>query len=364
MTNYNNLFLEKVNRFNCITITGLAKNTGKTSVLNYILSENINKKRAITSIGYDGESVDQVTDTVKPVIYIKKNTLVATADGLLPYCDFTKELLEYTGFNTPMGEIIIVRALSDGYAQIAGPSTRTQMEATVKQLKKLGAEQIFIDGALSRKSTAAITFSDACILATGAAFSHNIDKIVEETVYYAKLLSLPVFPDFSKVDNSVDTLNEEEISKALENIDIKKTIFFKGAITSLLIKQIFNIKKDLNGLNIIGEDGTRFLIEPQLYSDLIRREIKLFVQNPINLIAVTVNPKAPSGLLLDSDKICDSLRKELKTLVIDVKKEKRERKNVIFLKLPILSYSKDKICMLTPNSIQQCQITSRGLQHI
>ena len=154
-------FIKKVNQFSCIAITGMAKNTGKTSVLNRILSEETSKIRAITSIGYDGESSDQVTGTEKPEIYVRKGSLIATADGLLPFCDFTKELLSYTGFNTPMGEAIIVRALSDGYAQIAGPSTRSQMEDTVRQLKDLGAEQIFIDGALSRKSTAAIAFSDA-----------------------------------------------------------------------------------------------------------------------------------------------------------------------------------------------------------
>ena len=316
--NYLKSFLEKVNQYKCIAITGIAKNTGKTSVLNSILSENINKIRAITSIGYDGESIDQVTDTEKPVIYVRKNTLIATADGLIPYCDFTRELLAYTGFNSPMGEIIILKALSDGYAQIAGPSTRAQMEATVKQLKEFGAEQIFIDGALSRKSTAAIGISDACILATGAAFSHNIDKIIEETIHFAKLLALPVFPDFSKINSSVDTLSEEEIDNILENLDKNRAIFFRGAITSQLIKRIFNLNKNLNGLKIIGEDGTRFLIEHQLYSDLIRRGINLYVQNPINLIAVTVNPKSPSGLILDSNEICNYLRKELNILVLDV----------------------------------------------
>ena len=319
MMNYLKSFLEKVNQYDCVAITGIAKNTGKTSVLNSILSEKSDRIRAITSIGYDGESIDQVTDTEKPVIYVRKNTLIATADGLLPYCDFTRELLAYTGFNTPMGEAIIVRALSDGYAQIAGPSTRTQMETTVKQLKEFGVEQIFIDGALSRKSTAAIAFSDACILATGAAFSHNIDKIAEETVHFAKLLSLPVFPDFSKINCSVDTLNEEEIDNVLDNLDKNRTIFFKGAITSPLIKRIFNLNQNLIGLNIIGEDGTRFLVEPQLYSELTRRGVNLYVQNPINLIGVTVNPKAPSGLVLDSDEICDVLRKELNMLVLDVK---------------------------------------------
>ncbi len=317
----NNLecFIEKVNQYNCIAITGMAKNTGKTTVLNCILSDNSNKIRGITSIGYDGESTDQVTGTEKPEIYVKKNTLIATADGLLNRCDFTKELLTYTGFSSPMGEVIIVKALSDGYVQIAGPSTRSQMEETVKKLREYGAEQILIDGALSRKSTAAVAFSDACILATGAAFSHNLVKIVEETEHFAKLLSLPVFPDLSTVNTSVDTLSEEKINKALENLNKDKTIFFKGAITSQLIKQIFNYNINLKGLSIIGEDGTRFLIEPQLFADLTRRGVRLFVRDQINLIGITVNPKSPYGLVLDSNDICELLRKELNMIVLDIK---------------------------------------------
>lgn len=316
---YLEAFLEKVKQYKCIAITGMAKNTGKTYVLNVILSDSSDKVRGITSIGYDGETSDQVTGTEKPEIYIKKKTLIATADGLLNRCDFTKELLAYTGFNSPMGEVIIVKALSDGYAQIAGPSTRSQMEETVKLLKNFGAEQILIDGALSRKSTAAVAFSDACILATGAAFSHNIDKIVEETVHFAKLLSLPVYSDFSKVSNCADALNEDEINKAFDDLFENKVLFIKGAVTTHLIKRLFNTNHNLNGLSIIGEDGTRFLIEPQILADLNRRGVSLFVQNPINLIGITVNPKAPSGLLLDSNEICNTLRNELNMLVLDIK---------------------------------------------
>ena len=95
--------------------------------------------------------------------------------------------------------------------------------------------------------------------------------------------------------------------------------FFKGAITSQLIKQLFNLNLNLKGLSIIGEDGTRFLIEPQVFADLYRRGVRLFVQNPINLVGITVNPKAPSGLILNSNEICSFLRKELNMLVLDIK---------------------------------------------
>lgn len=43
-------------------------------------------------------------------------------------CDITKEILYATDFSTPMGDIIIVKALSDGYVDIAGPSYNTQVK--------------------------------------------------------------------------------------------------------------------------------------------------------------------------------------------------------------------------------------------
>ena len=313
-------FIQKVNQYKCIAITGMSKNTGKTTVLNCILSYDTNMNRGITSIGYDGESVDQVTGTEKPEIYVKKNTLIATADGLLNRCDFTKELLFYTGFNSPMGEIIIVRALSDGYAQIAGPSTRFQMEKTVELLKKFGAEQILIDGALNRKSIAAISFSDACILSTGTAFSHNIDKIIDETSHFSKLLSIPKYNDISNDINFVDTLNEDEVNNVFKDLNNFETIYFKGAITTQLLKTLIKTQHNLQKLDIVAEDGTRFLIDSQLLFELERHNINLFVQNPINLIAITVNSKSPSGYILDSRILCDELKKRTKKFVIDIKK--------------------------------------------
>lgn len=306
-------FLKTVNQHNCIAITGLAKNTGKTCVLNTILNDGNPKIRGVTSIGYDGENTDQVTGTAKPTIYVKKGTLIATADGLLSKCDITRELLSYTGFNTPMGEVIIIKALSDGYVQLAGPSTRSQMEAIVKMLQNYGVEQIFIDGAASRKSTAAIAFSDACILATGAAFSHNPEKIIEETVHFTRLLSLPAYPvsDYTKIkhintlDNDALTQYTKELATNLSQTD-SANVFFEGAINAEFIKQLLNISK-LPKLSIIAEDGTRYLFNSQLFDQLTRRGIKLFVKNHINLIAITVNPTSPNGTILDSDYLCKEI---------------------------------------------------------
>lgn len=316
--------LNLLNRYKCITIAGLAKNTGKTSVLSSILSDGSKSIRGVTSIGYDGESIDQVTGTEKPNIYVNKGTLIATAERLLPKCDFTKEFLRYTGFNTPMGEVMIVRALSDGYSLIAGPSTRSQMESCVEMLQKAGAEQILIDGAASRKSTTAIGLSDACILATGAAFSHRAEQIIEETAHFAKLLSLPVYPDDDlSALTPINSLEDETLAAALASWQ-GTALFLAGAITSQLIKKILNSKISLKDFKIIGEDGTRFLIEPQLLTHLTKRGIKLFVKQPINLIAITLNPTAPDGTKLDSPSLCKALQSNLNIPVIDIKAQQKD----------------------------------------
>ena len=84
-------------------IIGMDKNVGKTTVLNYILgkTKDINVL-GLTSIGRDGESIDRVTHTPKPRIYVKKGIILATAKQCMFQSDITKEILESTDIKTPM----------------------------------------------------------------------------------------------------------------------------------------------------------------------------------------------------------------------------------------------------------------------
>lgn len=331
---------ELVKKSSCVAIIGMEKNAGKTTVLNHLLSSRQQHVQAITSIGYDGEDTDQVTGTDKPTIYIGCGTLVATASGLLGQCDFTRELLSFSGFHTPMGEVVILRALSDGYAQIAGPSTTVQMTSLVKMFQEAGARQIFIDGAAARKSTAAISAADGCILATGAAFSHDIDQIVEQTKHYAELLTLPVFSDriaANKICQSSmalndyfllnkegqlagtgDALDEACSSLIASNCDAEMTVVFKGAVTQRFMQSLLEKCRNLTKMRLVAEDGTRFLLTSNQIKELRRRGATMQVKRPANLLAVTVNPVSPDGFNLNSSQICQKLREALLVPVIDV----------------------------------------------
>lgn len=173
---------EMIKDYKKISIIGMEKNVGKTTLLNRLIDEVSNQKiLGLTSIGRDGEEVDVVTETKKPRIYIREGTIVATARDCLRNCDITKEILYVSDFSSPMGNIVIVRARSDGYVDIAGPSYNKQVKIVVDKMLEYGATLTIVDGALGRKSTAIADVSDATILATGASLSLDMLKVVEET---------------------------------------------------------------------------------------------------------------------------------------------------------------------------------------
>ncbi|PKL47479.1 MAG: hypothetical protein CVV42_12995 [Candidatus Riflebacteria bacterium HGW-Riflebacteria-2] len=335
----------------CLAIIGTEKNAGKTTVLNYLLAADRRADLAITSIGYDGEDIDQVTGTDKPSVYVGRGTLVATAVDLLGQCDFTRELLRFTGFYTPLGEVVILRALSDGYAMIAGPSTTSQMTRLTRMLQQEKAGRIIIDGAAARRSSAAVSTADGCILATGASYSPDPDVIVEHTRHIADLLTLPaadnvpetIFQTLRQAEDSsensfgaahaidcfiIDSDNQITDSassfddSAADLISAKKTrplrVFFIGAVTARLIQKILERSRSLQGLQLIAADGTRFLLSPAQFDELRRRGAELAVIKPVNLLAVTVNPKSPEGFCLDSSVLCQKLKTVLSVEVFDI----------------------------------------------
>jgi hypothetical protein len=335
----------------CIAIIGMEKNAGKTTVLNYLLSSFADRRCAISSIGYDGELIDQVGQTRKPSIYIGSGTLVATAATLLAYCDFTREIMQFTRINTPMGEVAIVKARSDGFVRLAGPSITAQMDTICKIFAGIGAEKIFIDGAAARKSTAAINSADACILVTGASLSPSVAKIAESTAFIAELLSLKSsesdlvrkqFEHLSSANELTDSgfsecmvltqMNElvrlgssldEQTAIMAAKFENPRAFIFKGAMTRGFAKKFLVNSKKLNGLEIVARDGSRFLLTKTQYRDFLCRGARFRVFKPAGLRAITINPIAPGKYRIDSERLRVMLEKLVDVPVYDVMCDER-----------------------------------------
>ncbi|ERJ12666.1 lysine 5,6-aminomutase reactivase subunit KamB [Haloplasma contractile] len=310
--------IELINNYETLSIIGTAKNVGKTTTLNYLLKRLYKKKRiGLTSIGRDGESVDVVTHTKKPKIYVEAGTVVATAKQCLLKSDFTKQILETTSIFTPLGEIIIARALSEGFVDLAGPSMNSQTRVIIERMKKYKVDLVLIDGAISRKSMADQYISDATILCTGASYSSNINKVINDTAYFVNMLTLPKLKvDHLKIEEIIRTLIEEttvsiiscdgsvkklpittSLNKALyitSELDVdSRYLIIRGALSKQLLESLVAKRDCFKQLTIVIKNGTKCFFDTETYNRLIKSNIDLRVINPTNLIAITYNPTSP-----------------------------------------------------------------------
>jgi hypothetical protein len=319
--------IEKLNlQYNSIAIIGLAKNAGKTVTLNYLIEEAYESgiKLGLTSTGRDGERVDIVTDTDKPAIYVTVDTLIATAKSLLDKGDARLEILESTAYTSPMGNIVICRVKEEGNIQLAGPSVADEIQKIKQKLIGYGADLVIIDGAIDRRAVSSPHITDACIVSTGAVLSRDIHKVVAQTAYYIKLMTLPEMTDKKLKTRLGETgktcmidengnINCPNIKTGLGRVKTLTTltsedtryIYISGAVTSSMLMDLANAR---HKLPLVIDDGTRIFSDYQNFNHVIRKGVKIFVLNPIKIEAITVNPISPLGYSFSSRELTTLLR--------------------------------------------------------
>ena len=312
----NNELTERMESYASVSIIGMAKNVGKTTTLNYLVRRFNEKKTclALTSIGRDGESTDVVTKTQKPEIFVKKGTIIATAETLLGLSDITKEILAVTEYNTPLGRIVIVRALSDGFVQLGGPSITSQMSELLVLFKELGADKTIVDGALSRKTLANPSVTEATILCTGASLDRNFHIVISETQHLVSLLTLPKLDD-QEILAELKSAKDEKVTKH-ENY-----IYVRGAVSDAFINNLIISGTRLKSVYIIAEDASKIFIKQDTYKKLMLKKAILVVMNSIHLIGLTVNPISPYHVDFDATELLMALREAVPVAVYDVKED-------------------------------------------
>lgn len=323
-----------------IAIVGMFKNAGKTVTMNHLV-ETLEGPIGITSIGRDGERQDVVTKTDKPMIFVPRGTYIATAEMLFHLSEAKMEVIEVTPHHTAMGKVIIGRTLEEGFVQVGGPATNSGVHHVSKQMLKLGAQKVLVDGALDRTSSASPAISDGCILATGAVLSRDMQKTVAETVHRVKLFDLPyhgssVVDDLWQIarEKSAVVLCDDEgrhevlsIKTALnagryiaEMIDEKtQYVIIPGALVKRTLSEIIETTPHYKHVTFVVGDATRIFIERLDWLHFLRHGVQVVVQMPVTLMALTANPYAPSGYYYDSQLFVQALKKEISHIpVMDV----------------------------------------------
>lgn len=333
--------LDLIKPYKTLSIIGMDKNVGKTTLLNFILKETRGKiSLGLTSIGRDGEEEDRVTATEKPSIYIEKGTYLATAKVCLSNSDITREIIRTTGINSPMGEIIEVRALSDGYVELGGPSVNSEMALVCKDLKELGCDIVIVDGALGRRTTASPSITEGTILCTGASLHQNMYKVVEETVKIVNLLSIEKeekieicsiveeifrtsrvgiidkFNNYKKLEVKTSLEASQDILANLN--EESRFIAIKGILSDKLIDNIMKCTNLYKNCIIIVEDGTKIFLNNLTLSKFQKQGGRIRALNKINLVGVSCNPKSPLGYEFPGNAFLKELRAHLNIPVFDV----------------------------------------------
>ncbi len=343
------------NSTSSLSVTGMAKNCGKTTVLNYLIREGAAAQLVlgITSAGRDGEKIDIVTGLPKPAIYVPQGSLVVTAAETLEqngheygcergygggdgdYADIA--LLLQTDFMTPLGPLVLGRVRRAGKIEIIGGNRFQTAQAAIELLQQNGASLTLVDGAANRVFLAAPALVEAVVLATGAAVHPSLDKVLDETAFALEVWKLPqtesaavlkavaadaaavaaaeasagtiaagiassggpktpvIFTeDWDSEEADVPTVLGHEGTLAARVGTHAKALVLPGALTDELLERLSAVRRrKLGGFEIVVQDPTRVLASAVGLHRFQRRGGKVSVLKPVHMAAVTLNPYSP-----------------------------------------------------------------------
>lgn len=303
--------IQQLQSVRSMSIVGMCKNAGKTTMLNWLLAHSgRGRVLGLTSIGRDGESTDVVTGTEKPSIFVPAGTLIATAKDMLWLGDVTKEILVSTGIPTPLGEVIIMRARSDGYVQLAGPSITTQLKSVSQTFFDLGAEQSIIDGALGRKSLGARQVAEGIVLCTGASYHMRMEKVIADTVSIYRIMNLPKA-------QALPAAPEGTLEQCLKE---QGEALVTGALTDSMVLPLLRAGV-LRKNRLVVADPSKVLLSPDTLDKMQLREVRLETAEAARTLCITVNPVSAYGWKFDKDEFRARLQEAVDVPVINVKEE-------------------------------------------
>lgn len=330
-------FIKNIEQYKSLAIVGLEKNTGKTECLNYILNriKPQAEKFAITSIGIDGEKNDQVTQTEKPEIELPKGITFITSEKHYRERTLLSEIIDLDNQQTALGRLITAKVKAEGKILLSGPATTYQLKKNIENIQWFGVKTTIVDGALSRLSLASPAVTDALILATGAAVSTNIPKLISITAFAHKLIQTPpvefeLMKKLEKIQNGLWAIDDNGeifdlkipsvflLEKYKQNIfNHGNRIYVAGAVSDNLLN-FFRIQKQ--NIELIIRDFTKVFASQSAFDMFVKKGGKIKSVFSSKLLALTINPQAPSGYKLNSDKLKNEMQKSLQIPVYDVRK--------------------------------------------
>lgn len=306
--------LELLEGYRSIATLGTCKNAGKTSVLNHLIDGyHKNIIMGITSIGYDGEAKDAVTNLAKPRVAVYPTMIIGTTASCLLKSMATYEVLKHTKMMTSIGEVMLVRVLSQGIMEIAGPSMSSQIEVLSQEMENYGCTKVIIDGAAGRRGYGCNT--QAVVLSIGAAMSVELKKVVDHGHHLIHLMGLELYhgPLFKKIES--DKVYQVQFDRQ------KTYIRFRGTVVDEDLLEIMKLYVDQQ-LVVIAKDPSALFITSRTVLLFERKGHKLTLEKTMNLVAVTINPMSPYGPYFNPEELERTIVDGIHVPIYNIRNEK------------------------------------------
>jgi hypothetical protein len=173
-----------------IFVVGTARDVGKTTTLRavYEAACSAGTRTGLASVGRDAPQ--QTRARAKPRLWLRPQTVFATARALLPSSPAV-EILQLSSLQSAAGALLYARVEACGFYDLAGPPTASGVREVVDELLAC-SEIAIVDGAVDR--VAALAGSEgAIVVATGAATATTEDEAVAEIAALVTRLRIPAF---------------------------------------------------------------------------------------------------------------------------------------------------------------------------
>lgn len=223
-----------------ISFIGSDKNAGKTTTLNFVYDKIVSANKGkvcITSIGLNGEAVDEYEEHKKPSIIIKKNSYFITASQHLKDLTGQYQIVHIFGIPRCRKTFVLGRCLFNIPVIIEGPNYKAdalEMKSTLKDIFSNDNDLLLIDGSIDRQFIAHPSISDSFF------FSLLISGR-EQQIQKAQDLLIPIsFPKCSEVIKEIIKANISDKTKTIL-IDEKNNIIHQSDEIPFMDKKLKEI---------------------------------------------------------------------------------------------------------------------------
>ncbi|PTM56840.1 hypothetical protein C8J48_3165 [Desmospora activa DSM 45169] len=324
-------------------VFGLAKNVGKTTVLNAMAkqAEMEGVTLGLLSVGVDGEKRDVWSLREKPPIHVPTDGWVATAASLLEPNAGKWEWVEETGIHSPLGPVVIARARTRATVKLAGVNRSRGVAEVLQRMEQLGILLALVDGAYDRKAAGDPWLTDTAVAVAGAALGPSLDAVVERVAEWWSIAALPAVtsPLLQQAGKNARDRGRlagvrggEVVSLPFSSLLMQQSqwqqtldkpewtaLALPGALTESALALLLGRGSPLD---LILSDPTRCFVSRRSLRRWFRMGGKLLYLRPLRLRAWGINPVSPDGYTLDSHRLQERIAKIVHPVpIVDVKQE-------------------------------------------